>query len=73
MRKLDTLFTGNNKRMGDKKRKMWLSIWNHLNQRKVYLCNFKYLKLNDENQTNQTIKKVAECNDNKRNRLLFFE
>ena len=27
-------------------------LGNHLNQRKVYLCNFKYLKLNDENQTN---------------------
>jgi hypothetical protein len=37
----------------------------HPNQRKVYLCSLKYSKLNDEKQTIQTIKKVAECLDNK--------
>ena len=44
----------------------------HPNQRKVYLCNFKYLKLNDEKQSHQTIKKLPECNDNKTKQTSFF-
>jgi len=45
----------------------------YLNQIKVYLCDFKYLKLNDEKQANQTIKKEAEGNDNKTKQNSIFE
>ena len=38
----------------------------------MYVCDFKYLKLNDEKQTDQTIKKVAECNDNKTKQHSIF-